>query len=309
MLVIREVTRERDAQHAAQQQARLAAVGQLAVGVAHDFNNILMTVINSAELAKRRSHGAADVCERIFEPFFTMKPQGHGTGLGLSPAYGIVHQHGGHITVTSEMGRGATFTLYLPTLAAPAAPLPDERPTPLPHGSGETLLLVEDEPRVRQALAEMLGDLNYRVLTAATAEEAINVHAAHANEVEIVLTDLVMPGAGGIGAPSRAEIARPARSRRHDDRVRGRPPDGRGSRHRRLGAEAGDTTSAGGRAPRGVDTLGSVDTLRLRVLILPSTCSGPGATAAASPSRTTSPPSWTRARRSRVATPSAAPRC
>ena len=80
------------------------------------------------------------------------------------------------------MGRGTTFTLYLPTLAAPAASLHDERPTQLPQGSGETL-----------------GDLNYRVLTAATAEEAIDVHAAHADEVEIVLTDLVMPGAGGIG--------------------------------------------------------------------------------------------------------------
>jgi CheY-like chemotaxis protein len=142
---------------------------------------------------------SAEVAERIFEPFFTTKAPGRGTGLGLSQAYGIVQQHRGHITVASQVGRGTTFTIYLPALAAPMSAVDDDRPASLPHGNGETLLLVEDEPRVRQALAEMLGDLNYRVLTAGSAEEAIDVHTRHADEVELVLTDLVMPGVGGTG--------------------------------------------------------------------------------------------------------------
>jgi signal transduction histidine kinase/HAMP domain-containing protein len=334
VLVIRDVTREREAQQVVQQQARLAAVGQLAAGIAHDFNNILMTIVNSAELAQRRYDDAAfghgrlaiivaqgeraaalvrqildfsrqsepaletvnlgalleqtvgllertlpetirivvepldgdfvvtadpnqlsqvmtnlavnardamalggelrfrlgrerrdadkgeagpgpgawvtlavsdsgpgmplEVCERIFEPFFTTKAPGSGTGLGLSQAYGIVTQHRGHIAVASRPGEGTTFTVYLPdeggaTVASDGAAGPA-----IVSGRGETLLVVEDEAPVRQALAHILADLNYRVLAATCAEQALELHAAHAGEVALVLTDLVMPGMGGL---------------------------------------------------------------------------------------------------------------
>jgi signal transduction histidine kinase/HAMP domain-containing protein len=334
VVVIRDVTRERDGQKVAQQQARLASVGQLAAGIAHDFNNILMTIINSAELAIRRQadepfvrarlqviaeqgeraaalvrqildfsrqsvpaletvdlerllqqatgllertlpesiritvtcadgpfavsadphqitqvltnlavnardamplggelcfrlgieprdgagaaavpgpgqwvvlrvsdSGAgmpADVRERIFDPFFTTKEVGRGTGLGLSQAYGIVTEHQGHITVESRPGQGTTFTLYLPRLPDRNA-AKTEAGLDVVMGTGETLLIVEDEALVRQALAQILTDLNYQTLAASSAENALELHAAHAGEVALVLTDLVMPGMGGLG--------------------------------------------------------------------------------------------------------------
>jgi signal transduction histidine kinase/HAMP domain-containing protein len=334
VLVIRDVTREREAQQAAQRQARLAAVGQLAAGIAHDFNNILMTIVNSAELAQRKyddarfGHGRLgiiveqgeraaalvrqildfsrqsepvletvdlaalleqtvallertlpetirivaeptegdfvvvadpnqlsqvltnlavnardamalggelhfrlgretrdaaagdaapgpgewvtlavsdsgpgirpEVRERIFEPFFTTKAPGSGTGLGLSQAYGIVTQHRGHIAVDSRPGGGTTFTIYLPDEGNGRVITDGADGTAVVNGHGETLLVVEDEAPVRQSLALILGELNYQVLTATSAEQALEVHAAHAAEVALVLTDLVMPGMGGL---------------------------------------------------------------------------------------------------------------
>jgi signal transduction histidine kinase/CheY-like chemotaxis protein/HAMP domain-containing protein len=335
VVVIREVTREREAQKIAQQQARLASVGQLAAGIAHDFNNILMTIVNSAELGMRKQSDAPfvrgrleviveqgeraaalvrqildfsrqslpsleavdvtqlleqtigllertlpesiaisvestggpfvisadpnqltqvltnlavnardvmplggklrfhlaleerragtgdarpgpgrwvvltvtdtgagmppEVRERVFDPFFTTKAPGRGTGLGLSQAYGIVTEHGGHITVDSHLGEGTRFTLYLPSLADERSVADVRAGLDLIRGAGEMLLVVEDEAPVRQTLAHILTDLNYRTLTASSAENALELHAAHAGEVALVLTDLVMPGMGGLG--------------------------------------------------------------------------------------------------------------
>lgn len=333
VVVVRDVTRERESQKVAHQQARLAAVGQLAAGIAHDFNNILMTIVNSAELAIRRQADAAfvrgrlevitgqgeraaalvrqicdfsrqstpsletvdlaqlleqttgllertlpesirivvtrtdgpfpvsadpnqltqvltnlavnardvmplggelrfqlglepgagtagvpgpgpwvvlrvtdtgegmppEVRERIFDPFFTTKAPGRGTGLGLSQAYGIVTEHRGHITVESQPGKGTTFTLYLPSLPDGGVATKAEGGRELAMGGGETLLVVEDEAPVRQALAQILTHLNYQTLTASSAEDALEVHAAHAGQVALVLSDLVMPGMGGLG--------------------------------------------------------------------------------------------------------------
>jgi signal transduction histidine kinase/HAMP domain-containing protein len=335
VVVIREVTRERQAQKVAQQQARLASVGQLAAGIAHDFNNILMTIVNSAELGLRKQSDAPfvrgrlgviveqgeraaalvrqildfsrqsppsletvdlarlleqtigllertlpenirisvetadgpfvvsadpnqltqvltnlavnardvmplggdlrfhlgrehregkaadsgpgpgqwvvltvsdtgagmspEVREHVFDPFFTTKAPGGGTGLGLSQAYGIVTEHQGHITVESRPGQGTRFTLYLPSLSDSRGAVGTTAGLDLVMGAGETLLVVEDEAPVRQTLAHILADLNYRTLTASSAENALELHAAHAAEVALVLTDLVMPGMGGLG--------------------------------------------------------------------------------------------------------------
>jgi signal transduction histidine kinase/HAMP domain-containing protein len=334
VLVIRDVTREREAQQVVQRQARLAAVGQLAAGIAHDFNNILMTIVNSAELAQRKyddtafvharlrivveqgeraaalvrqildfsrqsepaletvnltallaqtvallertlpetiaivlepsdgdfivaadpnqlsqvmtnlavnardamalggelrfrlgremrasSEGEAaagpgawvtltvtdtgpgmppQVRERIFEPFFTTKAPGSGTGLGLSQAYGIITQHRGHIAVDSRPGEGTTFTVSLPDEGAATLAVVGVAGSEIVSGRGETLLVVEDEAPVRQALAHILTDLNYEVLAATCAEQALELHEAHAGAVALVLTDLVMPGMGGL---------------------------------------------------------------------------------------------------------------
>ena len=140
-----------------------------------------------------------EVRERIFEPFFTTKAPGRGTGLGLSQAYGIVQQHGGRITVDSGAEGGTIFTITLPALSEdPVAAAACDDPA-LFTGQGETVLIVEDEVPVRHTLAQILGDLNYRVLVAPSAEDAVTVYDAHPGEVALVLTDLVMPGMGGIG--------------------------------------------------------------------------------------------------------------
>jgi signal transduction histidine kinase/HAMP domain-containing protein len=331
VVVIRDVTRERENQKIALQQARLASVGQLAAGIAHDFNNILMTIGNSAELAMRRqadapfvrkrleviveqseraaalvrqildfsrqsapsletvdlaqlleqtigllertlpesiriemttsegpllvsadpnqltqvltnlavnardamplggalrfrlslqlrdAEGAGarqwavltvedtgegmppEVRDRIFDPFFTTKEPGRGTGLGLSQTYGIVTAHQGHIAVESRPGQGTTFTLSLPSLPGGSGPVRSKAGLDLVMGGGQTLLVVEDEAPVRHTLAHILADLNYQTLTASSAENALELHAAHAGEVALVLTDLVMPGMGGLG--------------------------------------------------------------------------------------------------------------
>ncbi len=133
----------------------------------------------------------------IFEPFFTTKPTGQGTGLGLAQVYGIVGQHGGHIDVESEVEHGTTFTLYLPALRVSGGePLELEVGTPV-HGHGETILVVEDEPATRDAVAEALQSLGYQVLVAANGREALSIFEQHSDEIALVLSDLMMPGISG----------------------------------------------------------------------------------------------------------------
>ncbi len=139
---------------------------------------------------------APEVLPRIFEPFFTTKKVGEGTGLGLPQAVGIAAQHGGHILVTSQPGRGSVFTILLPPAEVQEQAVTSKRPLPQ-SGQGQNVLLVEDEPGVREALAAMLGHLNYRVTLAASGGEALARFARPGARFDLVLTDVVMPDLDG----------------------------------------------------------------------------------------------------------------
>jgi PAS domain S-box-containing protein len=133
---------------------------------------------------------------RLFEPFFTTKEVGKGTGLGLSTCYGIIKQSGGYIWVYSEPGHGSVFKIYLPRVDALAAdPAPNGERASL-EGS-ETVLLVEDDPRVRSAVKRMLELYGYHTLVAADAREAMALAERHAGPIAVVLTDVVMPLSSG----------------------------------------------------------------------------------------------------------------
>jgi len=132
----------------------------------------------------------------IFEPFFTTKAAGKGTGLGLATVYGIVKQSRGHISVYSEVGRGTTFKVYLPSLEESATVAVPRQASSAPKGDG-TILLVEDEPALRALAAESLKRLGYTVLQAGNGIEALAAAEQHSGRIDIVVTDIVMPRMGG----------------------------------------------------------------------------------------------------------------
>jgi CheY-like chemotaxis protein len=133
----------------------------------------------------------------LFEPFFTTKAPGKGTGLGLATAYGIVKQSGGAISVYSEPGRGTTIKIYLPAAEAKAAvEASGQGPAAALRGS-ETILVLEDEARVRKLVCEVLAGRGYRVLEAVRGEEAIRMAREHKGRIHLLLTDVVMPEMSG----------------------------------------------------------------------------------------------------------------
>jgi PAS domain S-box-containing protein len=138
-----------------------------------------------------------DVKRRIFEPFFTTKPMGRGTGLGLATIFGAVKQAGGAIEVDSEIGRGTRFSVYLPAIDGPAEPLTLEPLTTDLPGGRETILLVEDDEGVRLSTRETLGRLGYSVLAAADGEQALDLAATPGQRIDLLFTDVVMPGLNG----------------------------------------------------------------------------------------------------------------
>jgi CheY-like chemotaxis protein len=131
---------------------------------------------------------------RIFEPFFTTKPPGSGIGLGLSTAYGIVEQSGGNITVDSAPGEGATFGLHFPRYVGTEIPEPVQPPA---AAGKETLLLVEDEAPVRESVRRLLEWHGYTVIEARSGADALQIYEGDQQGIDLVLTDLIMPGMGG----------------------------------------------------------------------------------------------------------------
>ncbi len=140
---------------------------------------------------------SAETQAQIFEPFFTTKEKGKGTGLGLSIVYGIVQQSGGYITVTSRVGHGSTFAIYLPLSAEEVVVLEPEITVAAFTGGTETILLVEDEAAVRLLVRNVLTQHGYRVLEASCGAEALSICESYQGPVHLVLTDVVMPGLKG----------------------------------------------------------------------------------------------------------------
>ncbi len=136
--------------------------------------------------------------ERIFDPFFTTKEVGKGTGLGLSTALGIVQSHHGVVIVDSEVGRGTSFKVWLP--ATPEAPRKSTARImqPLPRGSGESLLIVDDEPELAAGIGELLEQHNYRVFTVPNGEAALEFFARGGHKIDAMITDIMMPGMDGV---------------------------------------------------------------------------------------------------------------
>ena len=144
----------------------------------------------------------ADTRERIFEPFFTTKEQGRGTGLGLATTYGIVRQAGGHIWLYSELGLGSTFRLYFPRVDAPAAQTTPPEPASGEPGTG-MVMVVEDESAVRDMTSVVLQRAGYEVTPVSDGAEALERIAASATPIDVLVTDVVMPGMSGIDLAER----------------------------------------------------------------------------------------------------------
>jgi len=138
-----------------------------------------------------------DDLDHIFDPFFTTKSPDKGSGLGLAQVYGIIRQHGGYIDVYSEVEKGTTFTIYLPVVE-----IADETPagtngSRATRSGRETILLVEDNAPLREAISDSTRELNYRVLTAEDGAEALDLYTQHRQEIALVISDMVMPEMGG----------------------------------------------------------------------------------------------------------------
>jgi CheY-like chemotaxis protein len=147
--------------------------------------------------------------QRLFEPFFTTKHMSKGTGLGLSTVFGIVTQSGGHISVSSEPGRGAVFSVYLPHLAGAAKPeTAAGHRQESPKGSG-AVLVVEDQPEVRHLTCLILRGLGYEVLEAADGSEALSIAVRHGRPIRLLLSDVIMPGMNGKELAAQLAVLQP----------------------------------------------------------------------------------------------------
>jgi len=146
---------------------------------------------------------------RLFDPFFTTKDVGKGTGMGLSTVYGIINQHKGHIRFETGVGRGTSFFIYLPISSAPPAPELEKESEVSVRGGDEVILLAEDEPGVRSVTVSILQRLGYQVLEAGSGVEAMQLFEKTGGAIDLLLTDIVMPGLGGEALARRLMTSRP----------------------------------------------------------------------------------------------------
>jgi len=151
----------------------------------------------------------AETKRRLFEPFFTTKPSGVGTGLGLSMVYGIVKQHGGEVSFYSELGLGTTFRIYWPATDQPGDPAAKPEGPPTPYHGNETILLVEDDEKVRKLVRQMLLQQGYQVLEAKQSSDAAGVAGQHHGPIDLLLTDVVMPQMSGKEVAAQVVAIRP----------------------------------------------------------------------------------------------------
>jgi CheY-like chemotaxis protein len=151
---------------------------------------------------------AKDIQAKIFDPFFTTKERGRGTGLGLAMVYGIIKQLGGHIFVYSEPMRGTTFKIFLPVVRSAVEKVPQPSPLSLPRGN-ETILVVDDEPSIRTLVTAILQPLGYTMLEAGDGAEALQISDSRAGRIDILLTDVIMPGMNGRELAARITAKRP----------------------------------------------------------------------------------------------------
>jgi len=151
----------------------------------------------------------AEIQELVFEPFFTTKGPGKGTGLGLTTVHGIVRQTNGFLRVSSRPGHGSTFAIYLPS-AEPRQQVASHSLDRSPElALKKTVLMAEDESAVRNVAQMMLHRMGYDVLTASNADEALSVAASHTGQIDLLLTDVIMPGMNGRQLAERLTAARP----------------------------------------------------------------------------------------------------
>jgi CheY-like chemotaxis protein len=182
--------------------------GLLTIETANADDAVLLSVADDG-------HGMdPEVAGRAFEPFFTTRPKGEGTGLGLATAYGAVINAGGSIDLSSEPGAGTTVTIRLPALREPAGGHDEAAPEagdaePAPADTGSAVLLVEDEDAVREVTLRQLARVGYRVRDIASPLEAERVFSDDPQAVDLLLTDIVMPGMSGTQLASRLRAIRP----------------------------------------------------------------------------------------------------
>jgi CheY-like chemotaxis protein len=149
-----------------------------------------------------------NVIDRAFEPFYTTKPNGEGSGLGLATVYGIVTQAGGNVRIYSEPGLGTTVTMLLP-VTGQLPPVPEPSPAKPEGGAGTTVLVVEDESALREVTRRILVRNGYRVMVAANGQEAIDIAARSPDHIEVLLTDVVMPQMQGKEVAGRIRALQP----------------------------------------------------------------------------------------------------
>ncbi|SEM24188.1 PAS domain S-box-containing protein [Syntrophus gentianae] len=150
-----------------------------------------------------------EVLSHLFEPFFTTKEVGKGTGLGLATVYGIVKQNNGFINVYSEPGEGTTFKIYLPRHAGKADATATLKPADIPQGKGEIVMVVEDDPALLLLSRTMLTGLGYKVLEASSPSLALKLAAEHSGEINLLLTDMVMPEMNGKDLAQEVQVLHP----------------------------------------------------------------------------------------------------